>query len=274
MGEMTTGAPRIRSGLLIDEDMRISVAFVPANSRFAEAIQAAADALHVDCAGEISAPAQLQGRVVVVDLTDHAKPGHLEEWPPRLGPRVLAISDDVDLDCYDVVPPAHVPRRLARALANLVEREVLRTRLEAAAGRRAGPCRLWAPPPASALHVRGMETRPPTFRWQIALISCAALLLEVSYTRVVSFKFYYFFAYLVLGFAMLGLGSGGAGQARATRANGTKSSISERARQASPHERPPRRARTGLRRSRASARHSSPAAWLARVSGVGSSFMA
>ena len=43
----------------------------------------------------------------------------------------------------------------------------------------------------------------------ILLISFAALLLEISYTRIVSFKLYYYYTYLVIGLALLGLGSGG-----------------------------------------------------------------
>lgn len=43
----------------------------------------------------------------------------------------------------------------------------------------------------------------------IALIGLAGLLLEVGYTRVVSFKLWYYYTYLVIGLAMLGLGSGG-----------------------------------------------------------------
>ena len=44
---------------------------------------------------------------------------------------------------------------------------------------------------------------------QIFLISLAALLLEVSYTRVIGFKLFYYFTFLVIGFALLGLGAGG-----------------------------------------------------------------
>ena len=43
---------------------------------------------------------------------------------------------------------------------------------------------------------------------EIFLICFAALLLEVSYTRVVSFKLYYYYTYLVIGLALLGIGSG------------------------------------------------------------------
>src|SRR5262245_14453464 len=51
-------------------------------------------------------------------------------------------------------------------------------------------------------------SRPRSFLPEIWALSCSALVLEVSYTRVVSFKFFYFYAYLVLGLAMLGLGAG------------------------------------------------------------------
>jgi hypothetical protein len=44
---------------------------------------------------------------------------------------------------------------------------------------------------------------------EILLISCAGLLLEVSYTRVISFKLFYYYTYLVIGLALLGIGTGG-----------------------------------------------------------------
>lgn len=43
----------------------------------------------------------------------------------------------------------------------------------------------------------------------IFLVSLASLLLEVAYTRVVSYKLWYYYTYLVLGLALLGIGSGG-----------------------------------------------------------------
>lgn len=48
-----------------------------------------------------------------------------------------------------------------------------------------------------------------TYRLEILLISFAALLLEIAYTRVISFKFFYYYTYLVIGLALLGIGSGG-----------------------------------------------------------------
>ena len=46
------------------------------------------------------------------------------------------------------------------------------------------------------------------YHLEIFLICAAALLLEVSYTRVVSYKLYYYYTYLVIGLALLGIGSG------------------------------------------------------------------
>jgi hypothetical protein len=47
-------------------------------------------------------------------------------------------------------------------------------------------------------------------RWlAILLVSLAGLLLEVGYTRIVSYKLFYYYTYLVIGFALLGIGSGG-----------------------------------------------------------------
>src|SRR5947199_9074761 len=40
------------------------------------------------------------------------------------------------------------------------------------------------------------------------LISLAVILLEVSYTRVFSFKLVYYFTYLIIGISLLGLGAG------------------------------------------------------------------
>ena len=42
----------------------------------------------------------------------------------------------------------------------------------------------------------------------ILLVSLAGLLLEVGYTRIVSFKLWYYYTYLVIGLALLGIGSG------------------------------------------------------------------
>jgi hypothetical protein len=43
----------------------------------------------------------------------------------------------------------------------------------------------------------------------ILLVSLAGLLLEVGYTRIVSYKLWYYYTYLVIGLSLLGIGSGG-----------------------------------------------------------------
>ncbi|HXJ34670.1 MAG TPA: hypothetical protein VMS22_11620 [Candidatus Eisenbacteria bacterium] len=44
---------------------------------------------------------------------------------------------------------------------------------------------------------------------EIFLVSLALILLEVSYTRIFSFKLVYYFTYVIIGIALLGIGSGG-----------------------------------------------------------------
>jgi hypothetical protein len=66
------------------------------------------------------------------------------------------------------------------------------------------------------------SSRTRGYHLEIFLVSFAALLLEVSYTRVVSFKLFYYYTYLVIGLALLGIGSGS-----------VLTSISRRLRQAS-----------------------------------------
>ncbi|MBM3672168.1 MAG: hypothetical protein FJW86_08330 [Actinobacteria bacterium] len=51
--------------------------------------------------------------------------------------------------------------------------------------------------------------RRRSYRFEILLASFAGLLLEVSYTRVISFKVFYYYTYLVIGLALLGIGCGG-----------------------------------------------------------------
>jgi spermidine synthase len=45
--------------------------------------------------------------------------------------------------------------------------------------------------------------------FEIFTVSLVAILLEISYTRIFSFKVYYYFTYLIIGIALMGLGSGG-----------------------------------------------------------------
>lgn len=52
-----------------------------------------------------------------------------------------------------------------------------------------------------------ISTRVPT--WLVMLlIAMAGLMLEVGYTRVVSYKLWYYYTYLVIGLSLLGIGSG------------------------------------------------------------------
>ena len=51
--------------------------------------------------------------------------------------------------------------------------------------------------------------RSSNYYFEIFLVSVSGLLLEISYTRIISFKMFYYFAYLVIGLALLGLGGGG-----------------------------------------------------------------
>jgi hypothetical protein len=52
------------------------------------------------------------------------------------------------------------------------------------------------------------ETRS-SFYFEMFLVALAVILLEISYTRIFSFKVFYYFTYLIIGIAILGLGSGG-----------------------------------------------------------------
>jgi MFS family permease len=54
-----------------------------------------------------------------------------------------------------------------------------------------------------------VESPRRAYNVEIFLMSFAALLLEISYTRVISFKFFYYYTYLVIGLALLGIGTGG-----------------------------------------------------------------
>ncbi len=50
---------------------------------------------------------------------------------------------------------------------------------------------------------------PPRLFYEIAVASFAGIVLEIAYTRVFSFKFFYFFSYVVIAVGLLGLGAGG-----------------------------------------------------------------
>lgn len=55
------------------------------------------------------------------------------------------------------------------------------------------------------------EDAPHVRAWyfDVFAVALAAIVLEISYTRIFSFKLYYYFTYLVIGLALLGLGTGG-----------------------------------------------------------------
>lgn len=64
--------------------------------------------------------------------------------------------------------------------------------------------------------------------WAIFAVSLAGLLLEVAYTRVISYKLWYYYTYLVIGLALLGLGTGATAVvlSRRLRAADTRSVVS------------------------------------------------
>jgi hypothetical protein len=61
--------------------------------------------------------------------------------------------------------------------------------------------------------------RPPAgaYVFEIFTASLAGILLEISYTRIFSFKVYYYFTYLILGLGLLGIGSAGVAVATSQR---------------------------------------------------------
>lgn len=50
---------------------------------------------------------------------------------------------------------------------------------------------------------------PRPYYVEVFAVALAAIILEISYTRIFSFKCYYYFTYLVIGLSLLGLGTGG-----------------------------------------------------------------
>src|SRR5437762_8739368 len=57
--------------------------------------------------------------------------------------------------------------------------------------------------------VRMASDAKPHCYLELFLVSFAVIVLEISYTRVFSFKLFYYFTYLIIGTALLGLGAGG-----------------------------------------------------------------
>jgi hypothetical protein len=62
-------------------------------------------------------------------------------------------------------------------------------------------------------HQRADQSTLGSWRWkhhaEILIMSFAALVIEISYTRVISFKIFYYYVFLVIGLALLGIGAGG-----------------------------------------------------------------
>jgi HD-GYP domain-containing protein (c-di-GMP phosphodiesterase class II) len=106
------------------ETPRIEVGVVPPTSDYVGQVREAARAAGAEFVRlEVQSPADVEDRIIVCDLTQGPSVG-------KLGPKVIAISSRLDLDCYDVVTPEHVRFRLKRAIRNLVEREKLRASRE------------------------------------------------------------------------------------------------------------------------------------------------
>lgn len=63
-------------------------------------------------------------------------------------------------------------------------------------------------------HAPAQSASPRPGRWrysnhaEILLVSLSALLIEISYTRIISYKLFYYYVYLVIGLALLGVGTG------------------------------------------------------------------
>lgn len=62
--------------------------------------------------------------------------------------------------------------------------------------------------PDAAVAEPPARLRRPGYHLEILLVSVSVLLTEIAYTRVVSFKLFYYYVYLVIGLALLGLGAG------------------------------------------------------------------
>lgn len=99
------------------------VTVVPSTSSYAAHVREAARTVGAEFVRtDPTRPADMADRIMVVDLTRVMAQG-------RLGNRVIAISQRLDLDCYEVISPDQVRARLRRALRNLVERERLQSHI-------------------------------------------------------------------------------------------------------------------------------------------------
>lgn len=73
------------------------------------------------------------------------------------------------------------------------------------------PSRRVAPVEEAEADVVVEDTSEPTDRHDMVdmfLVAGAGLLLEISYTRIFSFKLFYYYTYLIIGLALLGIGAG------------------------------------------------------------------
>src|SRR5579875_990903 len=60
-----------------------------------------------------------------------------------------------------------------------------------------------------ARHVAGGRPWRRSYHAEILLASFSSLVIEISYTRIISYKLFYYYVYLIIGLALLGVGTGG-----------------------------------------------------------------
>jgi hypothetical protein len=66
-----------------------------------------------------------------------------------------------------------------------------------------------APTRTPSVERQGKPSWRFSYHAEILLASFSALLIEISYTRIISYKLFYYYVYLVIGLALLGTGTGG-----------------------------------------------------------------
>jgi len=103
---------------------RIELALLPPDSSYRGKIDKVAEKLGIQVVPvDAASPADLAERILIVDLSHAVSAGDL-------GRRVIAISEDISLNCFEVVRPSEVDLRIERAIGNLVEVERLRALVE------------------------------------------------------------------------------------------------------------------------------------------------
>ena len=108
------------------EAPRVELALVPPTSPFAPQVKAAALACGAAFVrADMVSSADVAFRLLVVDLT------RVATTTRHFGPQVIAITEADGVECYDVIRPDEVERRLARSIRNLVEVETVRARMNA-----------------------------------------------------------------------------------------------------------------------------------------------